>query len=101
MDDLKQALKAGGASAVTVTFTNPFDNAKTRLQLQNELVSKGQGEVIYTNVFQTVRKTFSDEGIRGFAACFVWFLLFFLSFGADLMLEQVFRKDCQQRMRTT
>jgi solute carrier family 25 protein 34/35 len=74
MNDLKQGALAGVASAVSVTFTNPFDNAKTRLQLQNELVKKGYGKVEYKNVFHTVKKTFTDEGIRGELLLLFFFL---------------------------
>ena len=38
--------------------------AKTRLQLQGELV-KGGGEKVYRNVFDVFAKTWRNEGIRG------------------------------------
>ena len=38
--------------------------AKTRLQLQGELV-KGGGEKVYGNVFDVFTKTWRNEGIRG------------------------------------
>jgi solute carrier family 25 protein 34/35 len=47
-----------------VTFSNPAEVAKTRLQLQGELV-KGGGEKVYRNVFDVFAKTWRNEGIRG------------------------------------
>jgi solute carrier family 25 protein 34/35 len=38
--------------------------AKTRLQLQGELV-KGGGEKVYRNVLDVFAKTWRNEGIRG------------------------------------
>lgn len=43
--------------------SNPFDNAKTRMQLQNELVRKGAGVVEYRNLFHCLVRTAQDEGI--------------------------------------
>ena len=47
-----------------VTFSNPAEVAKTRLQLQGELV-KGGGEKVYRNVFDVFAKAWRNEGIRG------------------------------------
>ncbi|KAH8925105.1 mitochondrial carrier [Atractiella rhizophila] len=56
---------AGGIAACgSVTFTNPFEVAKTRLQLQGELQAKGTQKV-YNNAFDALRKTWKFEGIRG------------------------------------
>ncbi|KAH3676075.1 hypothetical protein WICMUC_002372 [Wickerhamomyces mucosus] len=53
------ALAACGA----VTFTNPIELVKTRMQLQGEL-SKAN-EKIYKNPLQALGKIYSNEGIRG------------------------------------
>jgi hypothetical protein len=47
-----------------VTFTNPAEVAKTRLQLQGELAKAGEKKV-YKNVFDVFAKTWRNEGIRG------------------------------------
>jgi len=57
-------LLGGVAACVAVTFSNPAEVAKTRLQLQGELV-KGGGEKVYRNVFEVFSKTWRNEGIRG------------------------------------
>lgn len=55
---------AGGIAACgAVTFSNPVDLVKTRMQLQGEL-SKG-GEKIYKNPLQALGKIYQMEGIRG------------------------------------
>ncbi|KAI9512876.1 oxaloacetate carrier [Russula earlei] len=57
-------LLGGVAACVAVTFSNPAEVAKTRLQLQGELV-KGGGHKVYKNVFDVFAKTWRNEGIRG------------------------------------
>jgi solute carrier family 25 protein 34/35 len=57
-------LLGGVAACVAVTFSNPAEVAKTRLQLQGELV-KGGGAKVYRNVFDVFTKTWRNEGIRG------------------------------------
>jgi len=57
-------LLGGLAASVAVTFSNPAEVAKTRLQLQGELV-KGGGKKVYKNVFDVFAKTWRNEGIRG------------------------------------
>ena len=47
-----------------VTFSNPAEVAKTRLQLQGEL-AKGGGTRVYTNAIDVLAKTWRNEGIRG------------------------------------
>lgn len=54
----------GIAACVAVTFSNPADVAKTRLQLQGELAKSG-GEKVYKNVFDVFIKTWRHEGLRG------------------------------------
>ncbi|KAK6204678.1 mitochondrial oxaloacetate carrier protein [Scheffersomyces amazonensis] len=58
---------AGGIAACgAVTFTNPIELVKTRMQLQGELVKKSSGEaVLYRNPFQAFAFIFKNEGIRG------------------------------------
>lgn len=47
-----------------MTISNPAEVAKTRLQLQGELV-KGGGTKVYNNAFDVFAKTWRNEGIRG------------------------------------
>jgi len=54
----------GAAASVAVTFSNPAEVAKTRLQLQGELV-KGGGKKVYRNALDVFAKTWRMEGIRG------------------------------------
>jgi len=54
----------GMAACVAVTFSNPAEVAKTRLQLQGEL-TKGGGIKIYNNVVDVFVKTWKHEGIKG------------------------------------
>jgi len=46
------------------TATNPAEVAKTRLQLQGELVKSGY-KIVYHGPFDTIRKTWQNEGIQG------------------------------------
>ncbi|KAI8343590.1 mitochondrial carrier domain-containing protein [Chlamydoabsidia padenii] len=58
------ALAACGA----VTFTNPIEVVKTRLQLQGELVRTGSlspSARPYHNSFQALKVVFENEGVRG------------------------------------
>jgi solute carrier family 25 protein 34/35 len=56
----------GGSSAVLSGFvTNPLEVAKTRMQLQGELVSRGAQQVLYRNPIQCVRFVWQQEGWRG------------------------------------
>ena len=49
---------------VQVTVSNPAEVAKTRLQLQGELVKSG-GVKVYQNTLDVLIKTSRNEGIRG------------------------------------
>lgn len=67
---------AGALGAcVAVTFTNPMEVAKTRLQLDGELRSKGSPKA-YANTFDVLRKTTRSEGIlacqKGLGAAYVY-----------------------------
>lgn len=56
---------AGGLAACgAVTFTNPIELVKTRMQLQGEL-SKTKGPKIYKNPIQALFLIYKNEGIRG------------------------------------
>lgn len=55
---------AGGIAACgAVTFTNPIELIKTRMQLQGELSALAQK--VYKNPFQAASLIFKQEGIRG------------------------------------
>ncbi|EGG11517.1 uncharacterized protein MELLADRAFT_33336 [Melampsora larici-populina 98AG31] len=55
---------AGALGAcVAVTFTNPMEVAKTRLQLDGELQQKGSPKT-YTNTYDVLRKIARAEGLR-------------------------------------
>jgi solute carrier family 25 protein 34/35 len=58
---------AGGIAACgAVTFTNPIELIKTRMQLQGELMKKGSDTVrLYKNPFQAFVVIYKNEGIRG------------------------------------
>ncbi|ODQ46921.1 hypothetical protein PICMEDRAFT_72947 [Pichia membranifaciens NRRL Y-2026] len=56
---------AGGLAACgAVTFTNPIELVKTRMQLQGEL-SKTKGPKVYKNPLQALVLIYKNEGIRG------------------------------------
>ncbi|KAI9262004.1 mitochondrial carrier domain-containing protein [Sporodiniella umbellata] len=58
----------GMAACGAVTFTNPWEVVKTRLQLQGELVRAGtlsESARPYHNSFQALKVVFENEGIRG------------------------------------
>jgi len=57
-------LCGGFAACIAVTFSNPPEVAKTRLQLQGEL-AKGGGQKVYNNAIDVLAKTWRNEGIRG------------------------------------
>ncbi|ABN65134.2 Mitochondrial oxaloacetate carrier protein [Scheffersomyces stipitis CBS 6054] len=58
---------AGGLAACgAVTFTNPIELIKTRMQLQGELAKSAKDAVIlYKNPFQAFGIIYRNEGIRG------------------------------------
>jgi len=67
---------AGALGAcVAVTFTNPMEVAKTRLQLDGELRSKSSPKA-YANTLDVLRKTARSEGIlacqKGLGAAYVY-----------------------------
>ncbi|KAJ1568962.1 hypothetical protein HK096_004719, partial [Nowakowskiella sp. JEL0078] len=79
LGDFEKFLISGAAPATAVLFTNPFDTAKVRLQLQGERIRmavKGAAseldsknavkkQMIYKNSFDTIRKIYVNEGIKG------------------------------------
>lgn len=57
---------AGGIAACgAVTFTNPIELIKTRMQLQGELTSKQNAQKLYTNPLQALVVIYRNEGMRG------------------------------------
>ncbi|CAK9439296.1 uncharacterized protein LODBEIA_P34870 [Lodderomyces beijingensis] len=58
---------AGGVAACgAVTFTNPIELIKTRMQLQGELSKTKKGQTrLYRNPFQAFKVIYQHEGIRG------------------------------------
>jgi solute carrier family 25 protein 34/35 len=62
-----RSFTAGAIAACgSVTFTNPWEVVKTRLQLQGELQSKSQLKPkTYGNAFSTFGSIFKNEGISG------------------------------------
>ena len=50
------------AGSLAVLITNPFDLAKTRLQLQGELQAYGTYEKHYRGVIDALRRTIREEG---------------------------------------
>lgn len=59
----KNTIVGALAGCGAVTVSNPFDCAKTRLQLQGELVKTGTYQKVFNGVFDTVIKTARHEGI--------------------------------------
>ncbi len=53
------------APMMAVVFTNPFDVAKVRVQLQGELASRANVAKIYSSSFDCLKKTFAAEGLGG------------------------------------
>ncbi|KAJ3255545.1 hypothetical protein HK103_006181 [Boothiomyces macroporosus] len=60
---IMSALAPSGA----VVFTNPFDTAKVRMQLQGQSQRKygAQAPILYKNSADAIRKIYVNEGIRG------------------------------------
>lgn len=57
---------AGGIAACgAVTFTNPIELIKTRMQLQGELSSTSNAPKLYKNPLQALVVIFRNEGLRG------------------------------------
>ena len=57
---------AGGLAACgAVTFTNPIELVKTRMQLQGELSKNANVKKIYKNPFQALSLIYKNEGIKG------------------------------------
>ncbi|KDQ15627.1 hypothetical protein BOTBODRAFT_31517 [Botryobasidium botryosum FD-172 SS1] len=61
---LESFLCGGLAACTAVTVSNPFEVAKTRLQLDGELQLRG-GKKVYKNVLDVLTRTWKNEGIRG------------------------------------
>ena len=52
------------AACLAVSFTNPFEIAKVRMQLQGEL-SQANSRRIYKNAFDCIYSVFKNEGLQG------------------------------------
>jgi solute carrier family 25 protein 34/35 len=64
MNEHVRGFTAGALAACgAVTFTNPWEVVKTRLQLQGELQAHAKKQ--YTNAFSAFVKIFKNEGISG------------------------------------
>lgn len=65
LSSLPPWLAAGTAGSVAALISNPFDVAKTRLQLQNELVASNAAgtQLHYRNVFHCLLVTTRQEGV--------------------------------------
>lgn len=68
---------AGGIAACgAVTFTNPIELIKTRMQLQGELTKMSNAPRLYTNPLQAFAVIYKNEGIRGLQqglVCGYWY----------------------------
>lgn len=67
----KEVTKLGGciagalAGCAAVTFTNPIELVKTRMQLEGELSSTKGTAKVYRNPFQAFALVYKNEGLRG------------------------------------
>jgi len=86
----------GIAACVAVTFSNPAEVAKTRLQLQGELAKDG-GEKVYKHTLDVIAKTWKNEGIRGvqrgLAPAYVYQILLN---GSRLGFYEPVRRQCNE-----
>jgi solute carrier family 25 protein 34/35 len=63
--NLAEGFVCGGLGAcVAVTFSNPAEMAKTRMQLQGELVAD-LSKRVYKNAPDVLMKTWKNEGLSG------------------------------------
>ena len=93
--DLKQSVLGGSSSCLAVFFSNPFDNAKTRLMLQRELISKGVDvPVVYRHVLHCITTTARLEGYYYYFLFFIFYFLFFFFFFEFLL----FLSPCEFRI---
>mmetsp|Transcript_31961 Transcript_31961/g.51623 ORF Transcript_31961/g.51623 Transcript_31961/m.51623 type:complete len:361 (+) Transcript_31961:57-1139(+) len=53
------------APMISAIFTNPWDVAKVRLQLQGELVRSGKGANVYSGTWDCLKKIYAYEGVPG------------------------------------
>ncbi len=59
-------LVAASATSLACVFSNPGEVLKTRIQLQGELMAKGEGSRAYKGTWDGIVKTIKYEGVRGF-----------------------------------
>jgi len=92
-------LCGGLAACAAVTISNPAEVAKTRLQLQGELM-KGGVPKVYNNAIDTLYKTWKNEGIRGvqrgLAPAYVYQILLN---GSRLGFYEAFRRQFNKLLR--
>ncbi len=58
-------LVAASATGLACVFSNPGDVLKTRIQLQGELMAKGEGSRAYNGTLDAIVKTIKYDGVRG------------------------------------
>lgn len=63
-DGLLGMFISGIGAGIATIVSNPFDVAKTRLQMQNEL-GQSNAQKIYRGTFHCISKTFSHDGLYG------------------------------------
>uniref|UniRef100_A0A7S1XN43 Uncharacterized protein n=1 Tax=Phaeomonas parva TaxID=124430 RepID=A0A7S1XN43_9STRA len=56
-------LTGGSATGSAVLFTHPMETMKTRLQLQGELMKRGEGVRVYRGVTHGLRTVLTQEGV--------------------------------------
>ncbi|THH05749.1 hypothetical protein EW145_g4574 [Phellinidium pouzarii] len=86
----------GFAACTAVTFSNPAEVAKTRLQLQGELARNG-GVKVYKGALDVLAKTWKNEGFRGLqrglSPAYVYQILLN---GSRLGFYEPFRRTCNR-----
>mmetsp|Transcript_3350 Transcript_3350/g.7495 ORF Transcript_3350/g.7495 Transcript_3350/m.7495 type:complete len:305 (+) Transcript_3350:457-1371(+) len=65
LSDFEIMACSGMGAATSVLFTNPFEVAKNRLQMDNELRRGSQQQRAYTGMLDCIAKTWRAEGLVG------------------------------------
>ncbi len=58
-------LVGASAAGMACIFSNPGEVQKTRIQLQGELMAKGEGSRAYNSTWDAIVKTIKHDGVRG------------------------------------
>ncbi len=58
-------LVGASATSLACVFTNPCEVLKTRIQLQGELMAKGEGSRAYNGTLDAIVKTIKYDGVKG------------------------------------